>query len=268
MRIISILEIALCIFVIGCKQQNNNVLNVDNKEVNKTRELSKNEISFWGDSATIFISNGLHNGYKISILKNNELCLMHFERGDSISRYCAVHALPYDFWHYEDSIGVYKMDMNFPVLKVDTLGTLEYSNPEMFFMDVNFDGEEEFVIEHQGYNRKYYACFDLVKGNNKGSCPGLLESMQDEPFNNIVGTNCYVPCYTIFDRKKKEIYIYETFVNWGYSETWAKRFEGMFDFGKIKVTKRVEHYFNADGEHTVTYKLIDDTLRKVREIIK
>ena len=263
MKIQRILVIICVLLMCACEQKDHNA---DRKEANVSRELSQTDISFWGDSTTVFVSNGLSNGYRISILKNKELCLMHFERGDSISRYCAVHELPFDFWRYVDSVGVFKVDMDFPVLNTDTLGIS--ANPKMFFMDVNFDGEEEFLIEHHGYNRRYYACFDLVNGNNNGSCPGLLESIQDKPYNNIVGKG-YALCYTVFDRKKKEIYIYEEMGGSDYFETWAKRFEEYDKSFTVKVTKQVEHEFAVDGsEYIVTYELVNDTLKKVREFRK
>ena len=94
--------------------------------------------------------------------------------------------------------------------------------------------------------------------------------MLEEPYNNIVGTNSYNPCYTVFDRKKKEIYIYETKGVGGVWETWAKSFEENDDYtGKdftIKVTKRVEREIYAEGlEHIVVYELQNDTLKKVSD---
>ena len=136
----------------------------------------------------------------------------------------------------------------------------------MFFMDVNFDGEEDFIVAHEGYNRTYYACFDLVKGNRNGSCPGLLESTDESPYNNIVSGIDSQPSYTVFNRQKKEIYIYETMGCCSYYETWAKYFEGD-NYGNeptIKVVKQEEHEWWADGkEHIATYKLINDSLKLV-----
>lgn len=228
---------------------------------NKNGALSVCETAFWGDSAVVLISTQPQNGYKISIIENDELCLFHFERGDSISRYCAIHKLPHQVQHYEkDSVGVFFVDMDFPIFNVDTLGG-SIPVPEMFFMDVNFDGEEEFLVEHDGYNRKYYACFDLVNGNWKGTCPGLLESIIDEPYNNIVAHRSNDYCYTVFDRKKKEIYIYEAMGCCTQVEIWAG-----FVGSKIKITKRVEQELKAGGTvHIDTYELKDDTLKLVRQ---
>lgn len=196
---------------------------------------------------------------------------MHFERGDSINEYCAIHQLPFDLRPYEeDSVGIFHVDIHFPVIQLDTIGGSKEA-PEMFFMDVNFDNEEEFVVAHEGYNRTYYACFDLVKDNRNGSCPGLLESNNEPPFNNIVsGLGVLQPAYTVFDRKKKDIYIYETMGCCSYYETWAKYFEGD-NFGteaKIKVVKQEEHEWWADGkEHIATYKLVNDSLKLAEQKI-
>lgn len=224
------------------------------------------ELSFFGDSTAVLVANTLQNGYKISIIHNKQLDLIHFQRGDSISRYCAIHKLPFELVQYEeDSIGIFQVDLNIPIIKLDTLGGSK-DVPDMFFMDVNFDGEEDFVVSHEGYNRTYYACFDLVNGNRYGSCPGLLESNNEPPYNNIVSGIYEQPSYTVFDRQKKEIYIYETMGCCSYYETWAKYFEGD-NYGNeptIKVVKQEEHEWWADGtEHVEIYKLINDSLKLV-----
>ena len=231
-------------------------------------DLSNVEATFWGDSTTVLIANQLQNGYKVSIINNQELCLFHFERGDSISQYFAVHRLPRDLRHYEeDSIGVFHVDVDFPVLKLDTIGGCQ-EIPDMFFMDVNFDDEEEFVVRYEGYNRFYYACFDLVNGNYKGACPGLLESIQDEPYNNLVSGIEEQQAYTVFDRQKKEMYIYESIGCCRNVETWAKWFEGDIYGTKaqVKVIKKVESdWLYGDGtQHIDTYLLQNDTLRLVK----
>lgn len=180
---------------------------VQGEKVPMQKGILTSESSFFGDSTAVLIANTLQNGYKISIIHNKQLDLVHFERGDSISRYCAIHKLPFDLVQYEeDSIGIFQVDLDFPILKLDTLGGSKYA-PDMFFMDVNFDEEEDFVVSHEGYNRTYYACFDLVNGNRAGSCPGLLESNNEPPYYNIVSGIYEQPSYTVFDRQKKEIYM-------------------------------------------------------------
>lgn len=236
-----------------------------NKEVQQS-QIEKGAIptrinAFWGDSSAVFVAKELQNGYRISILNNRELFIFHFERGDSISRYFSVHELPFECRLYEDSIGVFPVDIKFPVCKLDTL---DGKCPPMFFMDVNFDGEEEFVVAHQGYNREYYACFDLVKGNRNGSCPGLLESINEPPYNNLVGDG-YGPNYTAFDYMNKEIFIHESFGCCSYQETWAKYHNGdEFGYGSgVKVEKSVLYEFYGGNKVIKTYKMVDDTLKMV-----
>ena len=228
--------------------------------------LSSCETSFFGDSTAVFKANTLQNGYKISIIHNKQLNVIHFERGDSISRYCAIHTLPFELRRYdEDSIGVFQVELDIPTLRLDTLGGTK-GIPEMFFMDVNFDGEEDFIVAQEGYNRTYYACFDLVNGNSSGSCPGLLESNNEPPYNNIVSGFDDQPSYTVVNRKKKTIYIHETMGCCSLCETWAKYFEGD-DYGnkaEVKVTKEEHHDLWVDGtEHIEIYKLINDSLKLV-----
>ena len=101
-----------------------------------------------------------------------------------------------------------------------------------------------------------------------GSCPGLLESNNEPPYNNIVSGIYEQPSYTVFDRKKKEIYIKETMGCCSYYETWAKHFEGD-NYGneaKVKITKEVHHDWWVDGkEHVEIYKLINDSLKMVEK---
>ena len=250
--------VMICLLITGC------VNNTHIKGTVVSYEESKSVTSFFGDSATTFLSSNTPNGYHISIISNGAIILYHFERGDSIDRYCAIHRLPIDAeYYYTDSIGVFSIEMDFPVLNVDRIEDAE-SMPKMFFMDVNFDNEEEFVVAHEGYNRMYYACFDLVKGNPQSSCPGMLESIQEKPYNNIVAGGSYTPCRTIFDRKRKELYIYETMGSGSYMETWAKYFEEDSQVSGIKVIKEKEYTRAADGTEIVeTYLLQNDTLKLV-----
>lgn len=256
-----IISLLISICVAGCVSPNGNT--------NKS-ELASCDLSFFGDSTAVFIANDLQNGYQISIIHNKQIDLIHFERGDSISQYCAIHRLPFDLRYYEeDSIGIFNVNVDIPVCQLDTLGGSK-ETPDMFFMDVNFDGEEEFVVKHDGYNRYYYACFDLVKGNRHNSCPGILESNSEPPYNNIVSGIVEQPSYTVFDRKKRGIYIHETMGCCSFYETWAQYFEGD-QYGnepEVKIVKKVDHEWWANGEeHVATYKLINDSLKLVEKKI-
>ena len=261
-QIFHAISIILLSMMFGCREGNQKDYMIN--------AVSVLERTFWGDSATVFVSKKLSNGYNVTLIRNKDLCLIHFVRGDSINRYCALHELPDDIHYFEyedDSIGVYSVNVDFPVYRGDSLGGSE-ELPNMFFMDVNFDGEEEFVVQHDGYNRNYYACFDLVNGNQHNSCPGLLECLSEEPYNNLVAFGPDNPCHTVFNRKKKEIYVYETMGCCSYFETWAKYFEGDIygNEAQVKVTKREEHSWGTDGtEYVDTYMLENDTLKLVSQ---
>ena len=238
------------------------------KEEPRITELSDSEAAFFGDSTLVFLSNKLQNGYRVSIIHNKDITLVRFERGDSINCYCALDGLPSCLDDYEGtSAGVYKVDINIPEIYVDTLGGSTLPKSDIFFMDVNFDNEEDFIVAHDGYNRTYYACFDLVKGNSKSICPGFIEPIQEEPYNNLVSGFAVEPSFTVFNRKDKKIYIYERMGCCSSEETWAKYFEGD-KYGtesKVKVYKKEHHKWWADGtEHVEVYKLINDTLRMVK----
>ncbi|MCR4922279.1 MAG: hypothetical protein K5945_11335 [Bacteroidaceae bacterium] len=256
-EIIVLLSLVISLIMSGCSCEKGKIHNM---------EVSECEKAFFGDSIAVLMLNKPQNGYHISFIHSKQLNLMHFERGDSICQYCAIHKLPFELRNYEeDSIGVFNVDIDFPILKLDTLGGSKDA-PDMFFMDMNFDDEEEFVVKHEGYNRFYYACFDLVKGNWESSCPGILESTNTPPYNNIVSGIVEQPSYTVFDYNEKTIYVYETMGCCSFYETWAKYYEGdMYGTeAKVKVYKKVHHDRRADGtEHVETYKLINDTLTLV-----
>ena len=151
----------------------------------------------------------------------------------------------------------------------ETLVELHTEKAELFLQQA----DEMCTLKHWdlAINRYYYACFDLVNGNFNGACPGILEANNEPPYNNIVsGLGKVQPAYTVFDRKKKEVYIYETMGCCSYYKTWAKYFEGD-NFGneaKIKVVKQEEHEWWADGkEHIATYKLVNDSLKLVENRI-
>lgn len=215
--------------------------------------------SLLGDSVvTIHLSNHPH-GYSISILKNKDLCLWHFKRGDSISRYLALHGMPYDVESsILDSIGTFTRYFDIPTL--DTL------SQDFFFMDVNFDNEVEFVVAHEGWNRIYYACFDLVNGNRHESCVGFLSPMDEEPYNNIVGGMCGK---TKFDYKNQIIFISERMGCCRDIETWAKPIKMYYETTPcVRIFKKIEREYTADGTYTTEYGLVNDTLKVVSHKIE
>lgn len=107
-------------------------------------------------------------------------------------------------------------------------------------MDVNFDGEEELIVEHEGYNRHYYACFDIVNGKTNGT-PGILPAMDEPPFDNIVTATGTAAINTEFDFKEKTIHIYEQMGCSTYIETWCKLMsDNKWEKPSVKII-RIEH---------------------------
>lgn len=221
---------------------------------------------FFGDSAYVFTAKDLQNGYRVSILHNEQLNLIHLEKGDSINRYCEIHDLPFELKRYEiERAGIYTVDWKIPVIDKDTLANDDKYHG-VFFMDVNFDGNEELVVAYEGYNRTYYTCFDLA--TDLGS--GLIKPITEPPYNNIVSGTTKAPSFSFFNRKKKEIYIYENMGNSEYEETWAKmNTEELSGERKMTIYKKECHCFALGKEIIETYKMINDTLKLVdrREIL-
>ena len=79
------------------------MLSCSQSDKNRISDLPESTAAFWGDSAAILIAKNPQNGYCISILKNKEMTLAHFERGDSISRYALLEQLPDCLSDYEKS---------------------------------------------------------------------------------------------------------------------------------------------------------------------
>lgn len=77
---IVVLTVFMACQIMGCRQTQSN--------------LSKGISEFWGDSTSFYIFAKPQNGYKISIAHNANITMLHFERGDSFSCYCAIDLLP------------------------------------------------------------------------------------------------------------------------------------------------------------------------------
>lgn len=223
-------------------------------------KVEEPELQFFGNSVLTIVSTNRPNGYDISLMLTDDLCLWHLRRGDSINRYLAVLNPPSQFASWKgDSIGYIHTKFDIPTLRKDSLG----DEPDCFFMDMDFDGEEEFVVKHLGYNRFYYYCYDLVDGNKHEPCAGFLSPME-APYNNLVSG---YGNETKFDYENKTIYVQEQ-SDMTIRETWLKSIGG-----KIRTYKMKEYNFHgSDGgpheEHIKTYKLIDDTLRLVSHEIE
>ena len=235
------------------------ILSCSQSDKNRISDLPESAAAFWGDSSAIFIAKNPQNGYRISILNNKEMTLAHFERGDSISRFALLEQLPDCLSDYEEgSIGIFSVDINIPVVKVDTLGGSKTPQTDIFFMDVNFDGEEELLQAISGNGWVGYTCYDLVHGF------GQLGPMLDEPFNLIsYGIEPMQDGYTVFDYQKREIFIHHGSGCCAFDNTWAKYIEGDSQGHQtcVKVIKEERHSFDAEYENIETYELKDDALK-------
>ena len=232
------------------------VLSCSQSDKNRICDLPDSAAAFWGDSAAIFIARNPQNGYSISIIHNKELTLAHFKRGDSISRYLSIDELPFECRTYQDNPGVYSLDIDFPIIKVDTLND---KCPPMFFMDMNFDNQEEFVQSFTGNGWIVFSCFDLSKGATIDFNP-----IQDPPYDYMPsGISPYQSGYTIFDYQNREIYItYASGCCTRYN-LWAKYFDGdhLGHQSCVKVVKKECHDFYSGYEKIETYELKDNELK-------
>lgn len=254
------ISVIICLVAESCR-------NKDNKEC----ETPTNDISttpgaptFFGDSTLTIISSNKPNEYSVKFFQTKDLTLINLSRGDSINQYVALHEIPLSVYFdcfpdltYGDkpaAIGTYVREVNIPIENDLGIG--------LFFMDVNFDGEHELVIEHPGYNRTYYACFDIVKGS-ANITPGVLQPMNDAPFNNIVSGG--VDIYTEFDYDKKTIHIFEQMGCCSHVEIWCEMVSDYdFDVPKIQVVRREDVDYTANGYVVTTnYKRVDGELKNV-----
>lgn len=226
------------------------------------------ECTFFGDSTLTIISSNKSNGYGVKIFMSKDIILLNLSRGDTINQYIPLGEIPLSLVidsdikdlivngsFPEDSIGTFVREINIPIEK-ESLGV------GIFFMDVNFDGEEELVVEHPGYNRKYYACFDIVNGIANVT-PGILHPMNDEPYNNLVSAiSEHNPCSTDFDYQNKTIRIFEQMGCCAHVETWCELVrEYEWEKPSVKVVRReiVDHTGDDKGN------LIEEIKVYVRE---
>lgn len=209
---------------------------------------------FFGEGSNVISLTNHPNGYDISILKTKDLCLWHFERGDSINRYLALHGLPSNIELTSDSCS---MEIDLP-----TKRELTGRYGDFFFMDVNFDGEPEFIVPYIGYNSTLFACFDLVNGNWNEPCIGFLAPMDKEPFTYFIAGE---RGKTEFDYENKSIYISKQTGAASIVQMWISMVESPYDSPSLKVTKREEtdHYPNMQETHITTYELQGDSLKQV-----
>lgn len=220
--------------------------------------------SFFGDSVLTIISSNKPNGYSVKFFQTKDLTLINLSRGDSINQYIALHEIPQAVWWNSFSdltfgdkplvTGTYIREIDIPVE--------DYLSRGLFFMDVNFDGEEELVIEHPGYNRSYYACFDVAHGVPNVT-PGILQAMDEEPYNLFVCGD--EDTDTEFDAKKKTIHITEKTSYCSSVEIWCEMVRVLgYKKPKLRVVRQEERYYSSEGHVLKTvYKRIDGELKEV-----
>ena len=221
--------------------------------------LPEESKAFWGDSTAVIVAKNPQNGYRISIINNKDLTLAHFERGDSISVFCSLDWLPLCARDYENKTGVFDDDIDIPVVRVDTLGGRKTPKSDVFFMDVNFDGQEEFVQGYEANGWVGYNCYDIVNGR-----AGVLNPIEDEPYCRIsYGISSKQDGYTIFDYQKMEIFIHHGSGCCAYRNIWSKYFDGdSLDTPlRVKVVREEYHQFDAEGETIETSELQDGVLQ-------
>lgn len=252
----SLLHLIICMGmasgIFSCKE--NRLANSDSDFVQET--------SFFGDSTLTIVSSNKSNGYTIKIFQSKDLTLMNLSGGDSINQYVPLYRIPTSLIYDSDikdlirddsvgnKIGTYVREINIPVER-KKLGR------GVFFMDVNFDGEEELLIECSGHNRTYFDCFDIVNGI-PSVAPGILRPMDEEPYNNIVSSNNSmdtVSIHTKFDFKEKTIHIKEYMGCCSYYETWCKLIaDDEWDFPSVKVVRKEYVERDSDGNGNVIEK--------------
>lgn len=232
----------------------------DNKKNTFDTENNKSAITdFFGDSVLTIISSNRPNGYLVKIFHTRDMTLLNLSRGDSINKFLSIHEIPLSVENIRpDTIGTVVREINIPLENELASG--------LFFMDVNFDGEEELILKYPGYNRSYYACFDIVKGVANVT-PGILQPMNEPPYNNIVtgDGDIYGDIYTKFDYDNKTIHIFEQMGCCSHQETWCEMVSDYeFDPPKVRIVRREDVDYTSDG-HIITtiYKRVDGELKEV-----
>jgi len=244
-------------FLCGCIGNNKN--RIEDEEINR---------KYVTDSAVVVKLKNPQNGYFISFVHTEEKDVIHLIKGDSISLTLDTERLPLFLCEYEDSIcGEYVTDINIPVVKLDTLDIIKYNLPDIIFMDVNFDGKEDFIFGLEGNGKLLYDCYDIENTIAEGKSSVLIKPMREEPYCRFAsGAKYTIQDCTVFDHQKKEIFIYTTSGCCEYTDTWAKYYEGSKHENKscVKVVKQERHVFIENNKETIEkYMLHGDSLRLV-----
>ena len=228
--------------------------------------------SFVADSTCVIKLRNPQKGYTVSFVREKNGCTINLSKGDSVNLYIETARLPRCLSEYDSVYGKYSVDFDMPVVKLDTLDVNKHDIADVFFMDVNFDGKEDFIYTGLGNGKLLYECYDIENEVVEGKKPKLVKPLEEEPYNMFAsGSIPEASDYTVFDYQKKEIFIYTTSGCCTYYNTWAKLLEGGNHGDKpyVKVVKQERHSFQKEGDGGIetveTYVLTNDSLELVEK---
>lgn len=224
------------------------------------------------ESTCVIKLRNLQNGYNVSFIREEDGCTIKFCKGDSVNLYIETARLPRCLSEYDSVYGKYTVDFDIPIVKLDTLDINKYNIADVFFMDVNFDGKEDFIYTELGNGKLLYECYDIENVVIEGKKPKLIKFLEEEPYNMFAsGAVTTIEDCVVFDYQKKEIFIYTTSGCCTYYNTWAKLLEGGNHGDKpcVKIVKQERHTFQKEGDGGIetveTYVLANDTLELVEK---
>lgn len=222
------------------------------------------------DSTCVIKLKNLQMGYAVSFVREEEGCTINFCKGDSVNLCIETARLPRCLCEYDSVYGEYSVDFDMPIVKLDTLDVNKYDVADVFFMDVNFDGKDEFVYTIEGNGKLLYDCYDIENEVVEGKKPKLVKPLEEEPYNMFAsGAVTTIEDCVVFDHNKKEIFIYTTSGCCIFYNTWAKLLEGSNhgDKPRVKIVKQECHSFQKEGDGGIetveTYVLKKDSLELV-----
>lgn len=224
------------------------------------------------DNTCVIKLKNPQKGYAVSFVREKEGCTINLCKGDSVLLYIETARLPRCLSEYDSVYGKYTVDFDIPIVKLDTLDVNKYDIADVFFMDVNFDGKEDFVCALLGNGKLLYECYDIENEVVEGKKPKLVKPLEEEPYSMFASADFERGGdYVAFDYEKKEIFILTTSCCCIYYNTWAKLLEGGQNGDKpcVKIVKQEHHTFQNEGdggiEKVETYVLKNDSLELVEK---
>lgn len=222
------------------------------------------------DSTCVIKLKNLQRGYAVSFVREEEGCTIKLCKGDSVNLYIETSRLPRCLSEYDSIYGEFSVDFDIPIVKLDTLDVNKYDIADVFFMDVNFDGKEDFICTLLGNGKLLYECYDIENEVVEGKKPKQVKPLEEEPYSTFASADFELSGdYVAFDYEKKEIFILTTSGCCIYYNTWAKLLEGGHHGDKscVKVVKQESHSFQKEGDGGIeiieTYMLSNDSLKMV-----